>query len=82
MSSLDGTVVEGHVIPDEPVPLPDGTRVRIEFPYTLEMSADREDHLNALREGLAEIAAGQTVPAREALAELAAKYGLSSTAEN
>ncbi len=82
MSNLDGTVVEGHVIPDEPIPFPDGTRVRIEFPSSLEMTAERENHLNALREGLAEIEAGETVLARDAMAELAAKYGFSPTPEN
>ena len=38
--------------------------------------ADREETLAAIREGLADVEAGRTKPAREALRRLARKYGI------
>jgi prevent-host-death family protein len=38
--------------------------------------ADREETISAIREGLADVKAGRTKPARSVLARLAKKYGL------
>lgn len=38
--------------------------------------AEREDTVAAIREGLADVQAGRTKPARQALAKLAKKYGV------
>lgn len=38
--------------------------------------AEREETLAAIREGLADVAAGRTQPARQALADLARKYNV------
>ncbi len=38
--------------------------------------ADREETLAAIREGLADVEAGRTKPAREVLKRLARKYGI------
>jgi prevent-host-death family protein len=40
--------------------------------------ADREETLAAIREGLADVEAGRTKPARAALRALAKKYGIAS----
>src|SRR5689334_6822783 len=40
--------------------------------------AEREDTISAIREGLADVTAGRTKPARTALAKLAKKYGIAS----
>lgn len=42
----------------------------------LAAKADREETVAAIREGLADVAAGRTKPARAALKALAKKYGL------
>lgn len=42
----------------------------------LAAKADREETVAAIREGLADVEAGRTRPAREALRNLAKKYGL------
>jgi prevent-host-death family protein len=40
---------------------------------------EREETLAAIREGLADVKAGRTKPARAALAKLAKKYGVSTS---
>ena len=40
--------------------------------------ADRDETLTAIREGLADVEAGRTKPARAALRALAKKYGIST----
>lgn len=42
--------------------------------------ADREETIAAIREGLADVAAGRTKPARAALKTLAKKYGIPADA--
>ncbi len=44
----------------------------------LATKADREETIAALREGLADVAAGRTKPVRSALLALAKKYGISA----
>ncbi len=41
--------------------------------------AEREEILSAIREGLADVEAGRTKPAREVLKRLAKKYGISDS---
>jgi prevent-host-death family protein len=41
--------------------------------------ADREETVAAIRDGLADVEAGQTKPARTALRTLAKKYGITAT---
>jgi hypothetical protein len=80
---LEGTVVNGVIVMDTGTPLPEGVRVRVELedddndelfpppePY------DREKELAILRESLEDVKAGRGTPARQALADLARKYGL------
>jgi prevent-host-death family protein len=43
--------------------------------------ADREETIAAIREGLADVKAGRTKPARAALKALGKKYGITSTGE-
>ena len=51
------------------------------YPKLLEAAAraDKEDRLAAIREGLADIKAGRTKPARAALKALAKKHGITTT---
>ncbi len=78
---LEGTVVNGVIVLDGGVQLPEGERVRVELmdddaivpppePY------DREKELTILREALADVKAGRGRAAREVLKELADKYNL------
>jgi len=79
--TLEGTVVNGVIVLDAGTQLPEGARVRVEpaedddlFPPP--EPYDREKELAILRESLEDVKAGRTAPARQALAELARKYGL------
>ncbi|HVS39450.1 MAG TPA: hypothetical protein VMS17_28085 [Gemmataceae bacterium] len=79
--TLEGAVVNGVIVLDGGVRLPEGTRVRVEpaeeddhFPPP--EPYDREKELAILRESLEDVKAGRTIPARQALADLARKYGL------
>lgn len=80
-----GTVINGVIVLDFPVLLPEGTRVRVE----LDADAAREprenhpperethaEHLDKLRQSIAESRAGRTQPALEALAEISTELGL------
>lgn len=79
--TLEGTVVNGVIVLNGGVRLPEGERVRVEVvddealapppePY------DREKELAILRESIEDMKAGRTIDARQALADIARKYGL------
>lgn len=78
--SFTGTVVNGVIVLEGNAKLPEGTRVWVELDAEDDIAPppeayDREKELALLREGLEDIRAGRTVPAREAMEELARKYG-------
>jgi hypothetical protein len=79
--TLEGTVVNGVIVPDAMARLPEGARVRIELaddddlfpppePY------DREKELAILREALEDAKAGRGMEARAFLRKLAEEYNL------
>jgi len=87
--ALEGTVVNGVLVFDGPPP-PDGTRLRVELsnpdddlwdelakvppPPTTETY---EEHLQALRQSIAEMNAGVPgMPLKEAMAELKKEFGV------
>jgi hypothetical protein len=79
--TIDGTVVNGVIVPDPGARLPEGARVRIQVsdpePLAPPPEAnDREAELEILRTALADVRAGRGTPAREYLKELAQKHGL------
>lgn len=74
--TLEGTVVNGVVVPDGGAALPEGARVRIEleerfeYPHPL-APYDREKELALLRERVAEVRSGAPgVPLNEAFEQL------------
>jgi len=78
-----GTVVNGVIVPDGPA-LPEGTRMRIE-PADVEEWDDvpppptdtYEEHLQSLRDSIAEIEAGVPgIPLDEAMWKIAAEFNL------
>lgn len=87
--TLEGTVIDGAVVPDSGLRLPEGARVRFEL---VEDDIDlidaslpddhpdapynREKELAILRESIAEMKAGGGRPWREVLEELSLKHGL------
>lgn len=79
---LEGTVVNGVIVPDGGAALPEGTRVRIEleeqFEYPHPMAPyDREKELALLRQGIADIQAGVPgIPLDEAFARIRAELNL------
>jgi hypothetical protein len=78
---LEGTVVNGVIVPDGGRPLPEGARVRIELAEALPADHphapyDRETELAILRESIEEMKAGQVRPAREVLKEIALRHNL------
>ena len=79
--TIEGIVVNGAIVLEGGVRLPEGARVRVEVtdpddlfpppePY------DREKELALLREALEDVKAGRGMPALEFLKELAAEYNL------
>jgi hypothetical protein len=83
--TFDGKVINGAIVLDSGAVLPEGARVRIELtdpddlipptsPY------NREQELAILREALADTRAGRTVPARDALKEIARRLDRPSEA--
>ncbi len=65
---------------DAGIQLPEGARVRVELAEDDDLFPppepyDREKELAILRESLEDVKAGRTAPARQALADLARKYG-------
>lgn len=78
---LEGTVVKGVIVLDGGAQLPEGARVQIELtdPDDLAPSPepyDREQELAILRESIEDMKTGRTTDARQALADIARKYGL------
>ena len=87
---LEGTVIDGAVIPDSGLRLPEGARVRFELvdeddidliDATLpddhpDATYDRVKELAILRESIAEMKAGGGRPWREVMEELSLKHGL------
>jgi hypothetical protein len=81
--TLEGTVVNGVIVPDGGANLPEGTRVRfvvteddlddVSPPPTTETD---EEFLASLREGIEDAKAGRGRPAREVLKEIALKHNL------
>jgi hypothetical protein len=80
--TLQGTVINGVIVPDHATPLPEGARVRFEleevFEYPHPMAPyDREKELGVLRESIEDMKAGRSgVEAREFLKQLAVERGL------
>ncbi len=79
--ALEGTVVNGVIVLDGGVQLPEGERVRVEVADPDDLAPppepyDREQELAILRESIEDMKAGRTTPARRALADIARKYGL------
>jgi hypothetical protein len=79
--TLEGTVVNGVIVLDGGSQLPEGARVQIELADHDDLSPppepyDRDKELAILRESIEDMKAGRTVDARQALADIARKYGL------
>jgi hypothetical protein len=78
--ALEGTVVNGTIVLDGGVKLPEGARVQVELadadctpptePY------EREKELAILREALDDVRAGRGVPFEQFMTELAAEHKL------
>jgi len=81
--AIEGTVLNGVIVLEGAVKLPEGARVLVELaevddddlapppePY------DREQELAILREAIEDVKAGRGVPFEEAMAELARKHNL------
>jgi hypothetical protein len=74
--TLEGTVVNGVIVPDGGATLPEGSRVRIEVSESL-APHDREKELTLLRERIAEMQTGSPgIPLREAMARLTTELNL------
>ena len=83
--TLEGTVVNGVIVPDDAAALPEGSRVRIEleeqfeYPHPL-APYDREKELALLRQGIADIRAGVPgIPLEEAFAQIRAELRADGT---
>jgi hypothetical protein len=79
--TLEGTVVNGAIVLDGGVQLPEGARVRIELADPDDLAPplepyDREKELAILRESLEDVRAGRTMPFEEFMAKLAEEYQL------
>lgn len=69
MEPLNARVRNGRLVLDEPTDLPEGVQVRLVLADGDEMpKEEREALYESLREGVADIEAGRTVDAREAIA--------------
>lgn len=78
---FEGTVMNGVIVLDGGVPLPDGVRVRVEVADPDDLTPpsepyDREKELAILRESIADMRAGRGVPFDEFVAKLAAECNL------
>jgi hypothetical protein len=78
--TLEGTVVNGVIVPDGGATLPEGSRVRIElsevYPHPL-APYDREKELALLQERITEMQTGSSgIPLREAMARTATELNL------
>jgi hypothetical protein len=78
---LEGTVVNGVIVLEGGVTLPEGARVRVEVEDPDDLAPppepyDRAQELALLREAIEDVKAGRTTDARQVLADIARKYGL------
>ena len=79
--TLEGTVVNGVIVLDGGVQLPEGERVRVEVVDPDDLAPppepyDREKELAILREALEDVRAGRGTPFEEFMAQLAAEFKL------
>ena len=74
--SISGTVVNGAIVPDVALGLPDGMRIRFEIEDDGPEPLTREEHLAALRESIEDMKAGRGMPLDEAMDEICRKYNL------
>jgi hypothetical protein len=79
--AFSGTVVNGVIVLEGGVRLPEGVQVQVELDDLDDLAPplepyDRETELAILRESLEDVKAGRTVPARQALVEIAREFGL------
>jgi hypothetical protein len=79
--ALSGTVVNGVIILEGGARLPEGARVRVELDELEELGPppepyDREKELTILREALADVRAGRSVPFEAFMARLATEFQL------
>jgi hypothetical protein len=79
--TLEGTVVNGVIVPDARAQLPEGARVWIELAdddalFPPSEPYDREKELAILRESIEDMKAGRGTDAREFLRQLAEKHDL------
>jgi hypothetical protein len=79
--TLEGTVVNGVIVLDGGVRLPEGERVRVEVADPDDLTPppepyDREKELAILHEALEDVRAGRGVPFEDFMARLAAEYKL------
>jgi hypothetical protein len=79
--TLEGTVVNGVIVLDGGVQLPEGERVRVEVTDPDDLAPppepyDREKELAILRESLEDVRAGRGMPFEEFMAKLAGEYQL------
>lgn len=79
--AMEGTVVNGVIVLEGGLRLPEGSHVWVELedphdPCPPPEPYDREKDLANLRESIADMKAGRTTDARQALADIARKYGL------
>jgi hypothetical protein len=77
--TLDGTVVNGMIVLDSGVILPNGARIRVEVADDNELvppseTYDRDQEIAILRESLADVQAGRGVIFDEFMAKLAADH--------
>lgn len=88
-TALTGTILDGQLVFDAPVGLPNGTRGRFvpdppdgdnDFDPSPD-THDRATELAILRESLEDAKAGRTRPFEEVMAEIAAKYNLPDVGE-
>jgi hypothetical protein len=84
--TVEGTVVNGVIIPDGGALLTEGVRVRIEVADPDDLAPppepyDRAKELAILREALEDVRAGRGMPAREFFKELAAEFNLPLASE-
>jgi len=79
--TLEGTVVNGVIVLDGGVQLPEVERVRVEVADPDDLAPppepyDREEELAILRESLEDVKAGRGMPFEEFMAKLAEEYQL------
>jgi hypothetical protein len=79
--AFTGTVVNGVIVLEDGMRLPDGVQVRVELDDPDDLAPppepyDRENELAILREALEDVKAGRGMEAREFMKKLAEEYNL------